>query len=393
MISVSEAKKILNDHLILGKRIFVDLGAANGLVLAEDIFSPIDIPSFDNSAMDGYAICWQEDNPVRNLRPISKSKAGDMVVLTLDQNEAIRIFTGAPVPAGADTVIPQEWVKTENGQLVFDPEKFKKGANFRAKGAQNKSGDLIAKKGSPITPGMVGLLASVGMEKIPVYSPPAIGIILTGDELEEIGKPLAFGKIYNANGPILESYLHQLGIHAIQIGKAIDEPEKLQEKINDYLGKYDILILSGGISVGEYDYVKEGLHQAGVKELFYKVKQKPGKPLFVGQRKNQWIFALPGNPASTLTCFNQYVKPCIEAWMGKTDIWKPSGTYPLADNFEKTTGLTFFLKAKLENEKVIILPGQESFNLISYGSANCISEVGEEVQFLEKGTKVNIYEW
>ena len=135
------------------------------------------------------------------------------------------------------------------------------------------------------------------------------------------------------------------------------------------------------------------MEQLGVKKLFHQVSQKPGKPLWFGQSESHTVFALPGNPASTLTCFNQYVKPCIDAWMGKTDIWKPIGSYPLADNFEKTTGLTFFLKAKLENGKVMILPGQESFNLISYGAANCIAEVGEEVESLEAGTIVKVYNW
>jgi molybdopterin molybdotransferase len=393
MISVSEAKKILQDNLILGKTILADLENASGMYLAEDIFSPNDIPFFNNSAMDGYAIRWQEGQNRRTLRSQSKIKAGDMQELVLGENEAIRIFTGAPVPTGADTIIPQEWVKIEEGQLIFDAEKFRKGANFRGKGAQNKTGDLIAKKGNAISPGMIGLLSSVGINQIPVHAAPTIGIILTGDELEEIGNPLGFGKVYDANGPVMKSYLQKLGITEIHIGKAIDEPEKLQEKINEYLARYDVLILSGGISVGDYDYVKEGLRKAGVKELFYKVKQKPGKPLFVGQKEGQWIFALPGNPASTLTCFNQYVKPCIEAWLGRTDVWKPTGSFPLADNFEKNGSLTFFLKAKLENGEVTVLPGQESFNLISYGSANCIAEILEEVDFLEAGTKVNIYEW
>lgn len=393
MISVSEAKKILQDNLILGKTILADLENASGMYLAEDIFSPNDIPFFNNSAMDGYAIRWQEGQNRRTLRSQSKIKAGDMQELVLGENEAIRIFTGAPVPTGADTIIPQEWVKIEEGQLIFDPEKFRKGANFRGKGAQNGSGDLIAKKGSHISPGMIGLLASVGINQISVHAAPTVGIILTGDELEEIGNPLGFGKVYDANGPVIKSYLQKLGVTEIQIGKAIDEPEKLQEKINEYLARYDVLILSGGISVGDYDYVKEGLRKAGVKELFYKIKQKPGKPLFVGQKEGQWIFALPGNPASTLTCFNQYVKPCIEAWLGRTEVWKPSGSFPLADNFEKNGSLTFFLKAKLENGEVTVLPGQESFNLISYGSANCIAEILEEVDFLEAGTKVNIYEW
>jgi len=393
MFSVKEAKAILSKHIIQGQTIYTHLEEATGMVLAEDIPSAYDIPFFDNSAMDGYAIAWKDGDKERRLRPETKIRAGELEDFILDENEAIRIFTGAPVPKGADTIIPQEWVKIDGDIFSFDIDKFEKGSNLRKQGAQNKAGDIIALKSSEITPGMVGLLSSVGLHEVRVFSKPTVGIILTGDELEEIGKPLSFGKVYNSNGPVLKTYLKQLGINEIELSTALDEPAKLQATIDRFLEKYDVVLISGGISVGDYDFVKGSLEKAGVKELFYKIRQKPGKPLFVGQRENQWVFALPGNPASTLTCFNQYVKPCLLAWMGKQNVWEPTGKFPLVYDFDKKAGITLFLKAKLENGQVHILPGQESFNLISYGTANCIAEIEEETASIEAGTPVSIYPW
>lgn len=393
MISVEEAKNLLQQHHLAGKTGSVALDESLGLFLSADIQSPMDIPFFDNSAMDGYAIRWQEGNPSRKLRAETKIRAGEMGDFTLGEDEAIRIFTGAPIPNGADTVIQQELVSIEDNLFKFEIERFDKGANVRKKGAQNTAGTIIAKKGAEITPGMIGLLASVGLDQVPVYLPPTVGIILTGDELMEVGEPLTFGKVYDSNGHVLKTYLKKLGIKSIEMTKSIDDPDLLQSQINDFINRFDVLIISGGISVGDYDFVKKGLENAGVKELFYKIKQKPGKPLYVGLKEHQWIFALPGNPASTLTCFNQYVKPCLESWMGKTDAWQPTSVLPLKEDYRKKQGLTFFLKAKEEDGTIEILSGQESFNLISYGLANCIAEIAEDVEFLPKGSKVKCYQW
>jgi molybdopterin molybdotransferase len=393
MISVNEAKSILKQSSILGKNEQIPLEDSFGRYLAEDIFSPLDIPFFDNSAMDGYAIKWKDGDNSRKLRLFDKIKAGDLKESGIETDEAIRIFTGAPVPKGADTIIPQEWVKVDGEKITFDIGKFEKGANSRSKGAQNKKGDLIAHKGSHISPGMVGLLASIGLAKVPVHSLPSVGIILTGDELLEIGQEMQFGKVYNSNGPVLKTYLQQLGIEEIDMLEAVDDLEILQKTIDGFLNKFDVLILSGGISVGDYDFVKKCLENSGVKQLFYKIRQKPGKPIYVGQKNKQWVFALPGNPASTLTCFNQYVKPCLMAWMGSADSFEPTGIFPLFSEFNKKTGITLFLKAKMSNGQVHILPGQESFNLISYGTANCIAEIEEESDYMEAGTKVKVYSW
>lgn len=393
MVSVEQAKHLLQANLILGKTTFLPLLDSTELVLAADIFSPIDIPSFDNSAMDGYAVCWANENGSRKLKAQSMMRAGDTNRTSIQADEAIRIFTGAPAPTGADTIIPQEYIRVDNGSIHFDWERFEKGANFRKKGAQNRQGDLIAEKGSVISPGMIGLLASVGIAEVPVYAPPKVGLLLTGDELVDVGSPLAFGKIYDANGPILHTYLMQLGIKEIRIEKSKDEPTQLQVTLHKLLAEVDVLIVSGGISVGDYDFVKTGLQNEGVKELFYKVSQKPGKPLWAGRTDTAWVFALPGNPASTLTCFNQYVKPCLEAWMGHTNTFRAQGSFPLQADFSKKGALTFFLKAKLDEGSIEVLPGQESFNLIAYGKANGIAEIPKEVDFLPKGTLVKFYAW
>lgn len=393
MISVNEAKSILKQSCILGKNETIPLEDSLGRYLADDIFSPWDIPFFDNSAMDGYAIQWIDGDNSRKLRSLDKIKAGDSKESDIASNEAIRIFTGAPVPKGADTIIPQEWVQVDGEKITFDIGRFEKGANSRKKGAQNKKGDLIAHKASPISPGMIGLLASIGLAEVPVYSLPSIGIILTGDELLEIGQELQFGKVYNSNGPVLKTYLQQLGIKEIGMAEAVDDINTLQKTIDSFLSKYDVLILSGGISVGDYDFVKKCLENSGINQLLYKIRQKPGKPLYVGQKNKQWVFALPGNPASTLTCFNQYVKPCLLAWMGTVDSFEPTGTFPLSSEFNKKQGISLFLKAKLSDGKVHVLPGQESFNLMAYGTANCIAEIEEESDYLAAGTKVKVYFW
>ncbi len=391
MISVKEAKSILKANIPRGPIKKIPLNAAMDKIIAESIKSTMDVPSFDNSAMDGYALAWDDQQTIWELT--DEIAAGDNKKHVLDKGKACRIFTGAPVPKGADTVIPQEWVKKEGKTISFEKNRFQKGNHIRTKGAQTKVADVIIEKDQIISPGSIGLLASVGIAEIPVYSPPSVGIIITGNELKPLGQALDFGQIYNANGPVLEAYLNKLGITNIQHYQALDEPNLLQAEIDKALLKNDFVLLSGGISVGDYDYVKSGLENAGVHQLFYKIKQRPGKPLYVGLKENKVVFALPGNPSSVITCFNQYVKPSILQWMGYSDPWQASEIIPLADNINRKAGLTFFLKAKVENGEVHILPGQESFNLISFGTANCFAEIPEEVEQLDLGDHISVYYW
>lgn len=391
IISVSEAKARLKHHIPKGPSSFCPIRLSNGKILAKDIVAPMDVPSFDNSAMDGYAIAWQDEGEIREV--VGLVAAGDSELKSLQKGEAVRIFTGAPIPPGADTVIQQEKIIRTGNRIQFERNEFRKGTSVRLRGAQCKKGNEILEAGSQINPGTIALLASLGISEIEVFDLPTIALIVTGNELREIGQELSPGQIYNSSGPAIQAYLATIGVNDIRIFHTEDDFEKVILTIREALKVCDFLLLTGGISVGDFDFVKDGLKENEVEEIFYKITQRPGKPLFAGKKKGKVIFALPGNPASVLTCFLNYVKPSILQWAGHSDSWKPTLVLPLADIFTKSVNLTLFLKAKIENGKIKILPGQESFNLLSFGQADGLAEIPIESEFLEAGTLVSFYWW
>ncbi len=390
-IAVQEAKEILKGLSLSGEKVQLPLQKALGFWIASPIHAPMQVPSFDNSGMDGYAFAWADGGDSRQLAQVVQ--AGTFPDFTLQPGTAVRIFTGAPVPKGADTIVQQEWVRVEGDRLFFEREKLTQGMNLRRAGSQCRQGQLISAEGTRITPGTLGLLASLGVEEVSVFAAPQVSIILTGDEVVEVGQALQPGQIYNANGPALMGYLSQLGICEVKIYKVKDDPNEVIRVIGEALASSDVLLLTGGISVGDFDFVKEGLAKNGVEPLFYKVKQKPGKPILAGVKGSKLVFALPGNPASALTCFMQYVKPSLGQWMGNPAAWEQVSRYPLATNWEKQVKLTVFLKARLVAGQVEVMPGQESFNLLSFGSADGLIEIGEEQQSLKEGTLVPFYPW
>ena len=390
-IAVQEAKEILKGLSLAGGKLQLPLHKALGFWIASPIHAPMQVPSFDNSGMDGYAFAWEDGGDSRQLAQVVQ--AGTFPDFTLQPGTAVRIFTGAPVPKGADTIVQQEWVRVEGDRIFFDLVKLTQGMNLRRAGSQCEQGQLILQEGTRITPGTLGLLASLGVEEVSVFAAPLVSIILTGDEVVEVGQALQPGQIYNANGPALLGYLSQLGIAAVKVYKVKDDPNEVNRVIGEALASSDVLLLTGGISVGDFDFVKEGLAENEVKTLFYKVKQKPGKPLLAGIKGTQLVFALPGNPASVLTCFMQYVKPSLGQWMGNPAAWEQAKSYPLATNWEKQVKLTVFLKARLGAGVVEVLPGQESFNLLSFGSADGLIEIREDQQALKEGALVSFYPW
>ena len=390
-IAVQEAKEILKGLSLSVEKVLLPLQKALGSWTASPIHAPMQVPSFDNSGMDGYAFAWADGGDSRQLAQVVQ--AGTFPDFTLQPGTAVRIFTGAPVPKGADTIVQQEWVRVEGDRIFFDLEKLTQGMNFRRAGSQCEQGQLILHEGTRITPGTLGLLASLGVAEVTVFAAPQVSIILTGDEVVEVGQALQPGQIYNANGPALLGYLSQLGITEVKIFKVKDDPNEVIRVIGEALASSDVLLLTGGISVGDFDFVKEGLAQNGVETLFYKVKQKPGKPLLAGVKGSKLVFALPGNPASVLTCFMQYVKPSLGQWMGNPVAWEQPRSYPLATNWEKQVKLTVFLKARLVRGQAEVMPGQESFNLLSFGSADGLIEIGEDQQALKEGTLVSFYPW
>jgi molybdopterin molybdotransferase len=389
MISVYEARKILSENLERGNRSFMDVSLSCGYITCSDVISPVDVPPFDNSAMDGYAVAFDGNREIWKVTDIIP--AGSDKPVSLNEGEAARIFTGSPMPEGADTVIPQEMTRRDDNNIKCDIIGIKKGANVRYRGSQVNTGGIVMKAGTMISPGGIGLFASVGLQSAEIFTPPTVSVIATGNELIPPGQQLTEGSVYDSNTPMLWSSLARLGINEIHSGHVKDSEAELGKAIKNGLINSDIIILSGGISAGDYDFVKTVLERLGVKELFYKISQRPGKPLYAGKSGDKWIFALPGNPASVLTCFNQYVKPCLKFMMGHNNVWSPDLTLPLAKGYSKKRGLTFFMKAFTQNGKVFLTEGQESFNLIAFSHAVCLAELPEETDYISEGTPLNTY--
>lgn len=380
MIQVNEALTIVAENsskMPLQKKV---VSKALGYVLAETVYSPIAMPPFRQSAMDGYAFIHSEK---QQYDVVNSSQAGDHSNIKLKSNEAIRIFTGAFVPDDADTVVMQEHVMANENSILITkmPEQF---ANVRAKGEQINKGEVVFEANTLITPAAIGFLACLGITEITVYRKPKVAILVTGNELVKPGKKLPKGKIYESNSVMLQAALQTIGINKTKVLKVKDNLKATKKALKKILVKYDVVLISGGISVGDYDFVKEALLENGVEELFYKINQKPGKPMFFGKKSETLVFALPGNPASSLTNFYIYVYPAIKNRMGFSDIHLPKLVRKLNAGISNTSGKTLFLKASYDETHVTALDGQSSAMLNTFATANSLLIVPDDVQTLKK---------
>jgi len=390
MITVNEAKKIIQEQVLALKPLQVALPQATGLVLATDIFASIDIPAFNQSSMDGYAFSFSGWQTNKTLQITGEIAAGSNKTNSFLPNQAVRIFTGAAVPEGTDTVVMQEKVRTADGQLIIEDEKLKAGGNVRPKGSEIKAGDLALPAGCSLSPAAIGFLAGIGITQVNVYPKPVVSIIVTGKELQQPGNPLAHGQVYESNSYTLSAALQQLNISDVKIFWADDELEILKNVLMDGLSESDVVLLTGGISVGDYDFVLEAATQCGVTQLFHRIKQKPGKPLYFGKKENQLVFGLPGNPSSVLTCFYEYVIPALLQLSNQQNGLK-TVLVPLAKTIEKPAGLTHFLKGYYDGEKAMPLDAQESYRLSSFAKANCLIKMNEATTFCAEGEIVEIH--
>ncbi len=388
MISVEQAKQFVNQSVFPLEIIEVTVVDALEFCLAEDVVAPISVPSFNQSAMDGYAFSYesiQEQLPI-----VAEVAAGDTQKVEIKNNEAVRIFTGSKVPDSCDTVVMQELTELVDGKLVVKDEGLKQGGNIRKKGHQIEVGNLALEKGVRINAATVGFLSNLGITSVKVYNSPSVTIIATGDELVKPGNELEDGQIYESNTFMLKAALNKLNIEP-KIVLVEDDKEATQKAISEALENNDLLILSGGISVGDYDFVKEALEYNGVEEIFYKVKQKPGKPLYFGKTKKCYVFALPGNPAAALTCFYQYVNTAINLMKGSKAPSLNDLTLPLIKSIKKKEGRATFYKAFTDYKTVEILEGQGSDVLKSFALANCFVYLDETVQEVSENEMVNVH--
>ena len=390
MISVSEAKKIVNQNVVALAPITLPLSKSSGLVLGENVYAATDIPAFPQSSMDGYAFSfagWQQN---KKLKVVGEVAAGSNEVFILAPENAVRIFTGAAVPPGADTVLMQEKIRIENGELKIEDESLQAGNSVRPKGSEIKAGALALERGITLTPAAIGFLAGIGVNEAKIYPNPVISIIITGNELQQPGQQLQNGQVYESNSFALKAVLQQLHVDKTQIFYVADKPELVTDTLEKVLQQSDVVLLTGGVSVGDYDFVLQAATECGVHKLFHNVKQRPGKPLYFGKREDKLVFGLPGNPSSVLTCFYEYVLPALEI-LTKRKLSLQGIQVPLSRSFNKTALLTHFLKGFYNGSNVTVLDAQESYRLSSFARANCLVQINEEVTECKQHEMVEIH--
>ena len=373
------------------KQVIIPLADACNTVLAEDMYSPVDIPFFDQSAMDGYAVAFSDLESNSSFTVTGESFAGITNLISLEKGNAIRIFTGAPVPEDADTVIMQELVTRNNNALLVDSSKISKGQNVRLQGSEIKKGSLAVQKGELLTPAAIGFLTGLGFTEVPAYPFPVVSVITTGKEIIPAGRPLKFGQVYESNSITLKAALQQFQIRNVSIHTADDEMAPLKEVINHALATSDIVLITGGVSVGDHDLVPLALTACGVETIFHKVKQRPGKPLLFGRKDGKPVFGLPGNPSSVLSCFYNFVVPALQQLMNRKSPFIETKTARIKEGFTKQIPLTQFLKGLYANDEVEYLGAQESFRMSSFARANCLIEIPADKMIINKGEWVEVH--
>jgi molybdopterin molybdotransferase len=345
MISVDEASKIILDHALIIEDDMVPLEEANGQILREDLFADRDFPPFDRVTMDGIAIDYAAfANGRRKFFIESVGPAGAPQQILQNREHCIEIMTGAIMPRQADTVIRYEDVVIEDGVATFILEELNQGKNVHRKGEDGLEKDKLVSAGVKISPAEIGIAATIGKTHLKVAKIPEAVIISTGDELVDVGEtPLAY-QIRKSNSHQLKATLENWGIKA-DLAHLVDEEAVILIKMKELLSKYKIVVMSGGVSKGKFDYIPEALEKLGVKKLFHRVKQRPGKPFWFGvSPEGTRVFALPGNPVSTFMCAHRYINSWLKESLGQ------SQDLPyaiLTEDYTFKPDLTYYLQVKL----------------------------------------------
>ncbi len=389
-----EARATILDHVPLMGIERLSILDAVGRVLAEEVVAPWDMPRMTNSAMDGYAVnardCQQAVTlPVKGFIP-----AGGSLGSALEPGTAAKIMTGAPVPAGADAIVPvEDTEETETG--IHLPKAIKQGAHVRHKGEDVQSGESILSRGTILRPAEIGMLASFSKIFVAVYRPPRVAILSTGDELVEPGDPLGEDKIINSNALTLAAALKEIGAEATILGIARDTPEATREKILEGL-KADALITSAGVSAGDRDFVRSVLDELGAETLFCRVDIKPGRPTTFARLGQTPIFCLPGNPVSTMVTFEELVRPALLKMMGHCRVIKPliEATL-LTDLTKKRLGVLNFQRVSIEvrdGRYLASCSGDQNTGILkTMVRADALALLPENLDTFQAGDKVHIH--
>ncbi len=374
----------------------VAVRAALGRVLAEDVISPLDVPSHDNSAMDGYALRFSDlktDGKV-TLKITGSSFAGVPFKGAVAAGQAVRIMTGGVVPSGADTIVMQEHVETGDGRITVGGG-HKQGQHLRRAGEDLQRGQPALRRGQPLRPAETGLIASLGIAEVSVYRKLRVAFFSTGDELVSVGSPLGAGQIYDSNRYTLHGMLTRLGCEVIDMGVVRDDPKLLETAFREAAATADVVITSGGVSVGEADFVKDLLNELG-EVVFWKIAMKPGRPLAYGKIGNAHFFGLPGNPVSVMVTFYQFVRDALLKLSGRDPIEAlPTFKVPCTSVLKKAPGRTEFQRGILSrdgagNLSVRVTGEQGSGILRSMSEANCFIILPTEQGNVTSGTLVEV---
>lgn len=350
MISVHDALAMILETVspLAGER--VGLLQAVGRVLAEEVRSEREVPPFANSAMDGYAVRWDDVRDANPDQPASLTvleviQAGTIPTQSVTMGTASEIMTGAVMPPGADTVIRVEDTEEQDGR-VWIKRQERAGNHIRASGEDIRRGQLVFAKGRVLRPADIGLLASVGRSLVLVHQRPRVAILSTGNELAEVDEALRPGQIVNSNAYTLAAAVQEAGGQPVPLAIARDTLEEIRVALNEAV-RHDVVLSTGGVSVGDFDFVKAAMDELGIRRLFWQVAQRPGKPLTFGLLRERPYFGLPGNPVSALVCFYLYVRPALCRMMGHEKLFLAVVHATVGEDIPKAQGLTEFVRCRL----------------------------------------------
>jgi molybdopterin molybdotransferase len=371
-----------------------------GRVLASDIISPINVPSADNSAMDGYAFSGASivKDGVTSLTMIGKGFAGNAFDGVVSLGQCVRIMTGAVMPAGCDTTIPQEFVKVDGDQIQFQSSVIKAGDNRRLKGEDLAVGQAALSAGKIIRPSDLGLIASLGMGSVPVKRRLKVGFFSTGDELRSIGQPLDDGCVYDSNRYTLFGMLNRLNVELHDFGVVKDDPDAMRAAFSQAAATCDAVITSGGVSVGEADYTKQIMRELG-DVSFWKIAMRPGRPMafgsIQGDQHRAVLFGLPGNPVAVMVTFYQFVRNALLAMSGATQVAPPMMQAKTVEAIRKRPGRTEFQRGILSTDAsgsrtVRITGAQGSGVLRSMSEADCFIVLAHDQENIQAGDTVGV---
>ncbi len=397
-MTVEQARELLLERVHPLEVERVDLLEALGRVLAQDMRSDIDVAPFDNSAMDGFAVraadlaTASEETPAR-LRVIEHIAAGDAPTLTVGSGEAARIMTGAPVPQGADAVVMVEYSEAVEGDggtgsLVALSRAVVKGENVRKQGEEVRAGDVVLNAGETVGAAGIGLLASTGHAQVPVYRRPRVAVISTGSELVEVDQTPGPGKIRNSNSYSVSAQVAAAGAIPLRFGIVPDDMQATRDAFTRAAAEADFIVTSGGVSVGDFDYVKPVLEELG--ELMYcKVAMRPGNPQTMGVISGVPFFGLPGNPTSTFVGFEMFVRPAIRRMLGHTALDRPVTLARLAHDVRKKPDRRYYLRGRIsrgaDGLEVALSGSQSSALLTAAHRGNCFMVLPEGEQQFSTG--------